>query len=110
MVALGIYLGATALSGLAPQYAVFLGFRLLAGAGIGGEYSAINSAIDEMVSARMRGAITLAVNGSCWVGVALGAGVTLIVLNPSIFPVVIGWRVAFGFGALLGLVILLVRR
>jgi MFS family permease len=110
LVTLAIYLGATALSGLAPNYAVFLGFRLLAGAGIGGEYSAINSAIDEMVPARMRGAIALAVNGSYWVGVALGAGVTLIVLNPSIFPIAIGWRVAFGFGALLGLVILLVRR
>ena len=110
MVTLAIYLGATALSGLAPHYSVFLGFRLLAGAGIGGEYSAINSAIDEMVPARMRGAIALGINGSYWVGVALGAGVTLIVLNPSVFPIAIGWRVAFGFGALLGLAILLVRR
>jgi len=110
MVTLAIYLGATALSGLAPTYAVFLGFRLLAGAGIGGEYSAINSAIDEMVPARMRTAIALGINGSYWVGVALGAGVTLVVLNPAVFPIAIGWRVAFGFGALLGLAILLVRR
>ena len=103
LVTLALYLGATALSGLAPDYPVFLGFRLLAGAGIGGEYSAINSAIDEMVPARMRGAIALGINGSYWVGVALGAGVTLIVLDTRIFPIAVGWRVAFGFGALLGL-------
>jgi MFS family permease len=110
LVTLALYLGATALSGLAPNYAVFLGFRLLAGAGIGGEYSAINSAIDEMVPARLRGAIALGVNGSYWVGVALGAGVTLIVLDTRLFPIGLGWRVAFGFGAVLGLAILLVRR
>lgn len=110
LVTLALYLGATALSGLAPNYVLFLGFRLLAGAGIGGEYSAINSAIDEMVPARMRGTVALAVNGSYWVGVALGAGVTLIVLDTRLFPVAVGWRVAFGFGALLGLVILFVRR
>ena len=81
LVTLALYLGATALSGLAPEYAVFLGFRFLAGAGIGGEYSAINSAIDEMVPARMRGAVALGINGSYWVGVAIGAGVTLIVLD-----------------------------
>jgi len=110
LVTLALYLGATALSGLAPDYTVFLGLRLLAGAGIGGEYSAINSAIDEMVPARLRGAIALGVNGSYWIGVALGAGVTLIVLDASIFPSAVGWRLAFGFGALLGLPILLIRR
>ena len=110
LVTLALYLGATALSGLAPNYAVFLTFRLLAGAGIGGEYSAINSAIDEMMPARLRGTVALAVNGSYWVGVALGAGVTLVVLDPRLFPIAVGWRVAFGFGALLGLVILFVRR
>jgi MFS family permease len=110
LVTLALYLGATALSGLAPNYAVFLTFRLLAGAGIGGEYSAINSAIDEMMPARLRGTVALAVNGSYWVGVALGAGVTLIVLDPRLFSIAVGWRVAFGFGALLGLAILLVRR
>jgi MFS family permease len=110
LVTLAIYLGATAASGLAPSYAVFLGFRFLAGSGIGGEYSAINSAIDELVPARVRGAVDLAINGSYWVGVALGAGVTLIVLDTTIFPIGIGWRVAFGLGAVLGLVILVVRR
>jgi len=110
LVTLALYLSATALSGLAPNYIVFLGFRFFAGAGIGGEYSAINSAIDELVPARMRGQIDLAINGSYWIGVALGAGVTLLVLDPDILPIAIGWRVAFGFGALLGLAILLVRR
>ena len=110
LVTLALYLGATALSGLAPAYGIFLGFRFLAGAGIGGEYAAINSAIDEMVPARMRGAIALGINGSYWIGVAIGAGVTLVVLDTRIFPVAVGWRVGFGFGALLGLAILLVRR
>ena len=110
LVTLAIYLGATAASGLAPSYAAFLGFRFLAGSGIGGEYSAINSAIDELVPARVRGTIDLAINGSYWVGVALGAGVTLIVLDTRILPIGIGWRVAFGLGAVLGLVILVVRR
>jgi MFS family permease len=110
LITLALYLAATALSGLAPDYSVFLVFRLPAGSGIGGEYSAINSAIDEIVPARVRGAVDLAVNGSYWVGVALGAGATLIVLNERIFPAAIGWRVAVGRGALLGLVILPVRR
>ena len=110
LVTLAIYLGSTAASGLAPSYAVFLGFRFLAGSGIGGEYSAINSAIDELVPARVRGTVDLAINGSYWVGVALGAGVTLIVLDTRILPIGIGWRVAFGLGAVLGLAILVVRR
>lgn len=110
LVTLALYLVATACSGLAPNLGVFLVFRFLAGAGIGGEYSAINSAIDELVPARVRGQIDLAINGSYWVGVALGAGLTVIVLDPRILPLAIGWRVAFGLGALLGISILLVRR
>jgi MFS family permease len=110
LVTLGLYLVATALSGLAPTFGVFLCFRLAAGAGIGGEYSAINSAIDELVPARIRGRIDLAINGSYWVGVALGAGLTLVVLDPSVLPVSVGWRVAFGMGAILGFAIVLVRR
>lgn len=110
LVTLALYLVATACSGLAPNLGVFLVFRFLAGAGIGGEYSAINSAIDELVPARVRGQVDLAINGSYWVGVALGAGLTVIVLDPRILPLAIGWRVAFGLGALLGIAILLVRR
>ncbi|MGN6108922.1 MAG: MFS transporter [Kofleriaceae bacterium] len=110
LVTLGLYLVATALSGFAPGFGMFLVFRFFAGAGIGGEYAAINSAIDELVPARVRGRVDLAINGSYWVGVALGAGVTLIVLDPHIVPLEIGWRLAFGLGALLGIGILLVRR
>ncbi|MGE5182008.1 MAG: MFS transporter [Acidobacteriota bacterium] len=110
LVTLGLYLCATAASGFAPTFGVFAAFRLLAGAGIGGEYSAINSAIDELVPARLRGQIDLAINGSYWIGVALGAGLTLVVLDPAIVPMALGWRIAFGLGALLGLAILVVRR
>ncbi len=110
LVTLGLYLGATGLCALAPDFTTFLVLRLLAGGGIGGEYSAINSAIDELVPARVRGAVDLGVNGSYWIGVALGAAATLIVLDTRLLPVAIGWRVAFGLGAVLGLMILVVRR
>ena len=109
-VTLGLYLCATAASGAAPNLAAFCALRLLAGAGIGGEYSAINSAIDELVPARLRGRIDLAINGSYWIGVAAGAGLTLVVLDPALVPIALGWRLAFGLGAALGLVILVVRR
>src|SRR4051812_33330048 len=110
LVTIGLYLVATALSGLAPTYEVFLVLRLFAGAGIGGEYSAINSAIDELVPARIRGHIDLAINGSYWIGVALGAALTLVLLDATLLPISIGWRLAFGFGAILGLAIMVVRR
>lgn len=110
LITLGLYLVATALSGLAPTFGVFVAFRALAGAGIGGEYSAINSAIDELIPARLRGQIDLGINGSYWVGVAMGAGLSLVVLDPRIFPIDAGWRVAFGLGALLGVAIVIVRR
>ena len=110
LVTLGLYLAATAASGAAPGFTVFLLCRLLAGAGIGGEYAAINSAIDELVPARLRGRVDLAINGSYWLGVALGAGLSLVLLNPRILPIAIGWRLVFGLGAALGAVILLVRR
>lgn len=110
LVTLSLYLVATALSGLAPGYRVFLVFRFFAGAGIGGEYSAINSAIDELVPARIRGQVDLAINGSYWVGVGLGAGLTLVLLDPALLPVEIGWRLVFALGATLGLGVVLVRR
>jgi MFS family permease len=90
LVTLTLYLIATALSGLAPSLGVFVVFRFAAGAVIGGEYAAINSAIDELVPARIRGQIDLGINGSYWVGVALGAGVTLVVLDPDIVALEIG--------------------
>ena len=78
--------------------------------GIGGEYSAINSAIDELIPARVRGWVDLAINGSWWFGTAAGAVLSLVLLNPDWFPIDIGWRLAFGLGATLGLAILLTRR
>ncbi|RYE89661.1 MAG: MFS transporter [Myxococcales bacterium] len=109
LVTLALYLVATGLSGLAPGFAVFLVFRLLAGAGIGGEYAAINSAIDELIPARVRGHVDLAINGSYWVGVGLGAGLTLVLLNPAVVPLSLGWRLAFGLGSLLGIGIVFLR-
>ena len=110
LMTLGLYLGATGLSGAAPTFAVFIVLRFFAGMGIGGEYSAMNSAIDELVPARLRGQIDLAINGSYWVGVALGAGLTVVLLDPDMFPLTIGWRLAFGLGALLGLGVLVLRK
>lgn len=110
LITLALYLSATALSGLAPNFEVFLIFRFLAGAGIGGEYAAINSAIDELVPARIRGQTSLAINGSYWVGVGLGAGFTLLLLDPRVLPVELGWRLVFALGSMLGIAILLIRR
>lgn len=110
LVTLGLYLLATALGGLAPNFGLFVLFRFAAGAGIGGEYSAINSAIDELVPAHKRGQVDLAINGTYWVGVGLGSLLTLLVANPRWIPISYGWRLAFGLGALLGLVVVLVRR
>jgi len=110
LVTLALYLGATALSGLAPDFPIFAVLRFLAGAGIGGEYAAVNSAIDELIPARVRGRVDLAVNGSYWAGVALGAALTEVLLDPTRLPETVGWRSAFFVGALLGLAILFVRK
>ena len=110
MVTLGLYLTATAATALSWDFASFALFRLLTGAGIGGEYAAINSAIQELVPARFRGRTDLAVNGSFWIGAALGAVGAVVFLKPGLLPPDWGWRAAFGIGAVLGLVILLLRR
>ena len=89
---------------------MFFLLRFLTGAGIGGEYAAINSAIDELIPARVRGTVDLAVNGSYWLGTAAGAAATLVLLDPHLFALDIGWRLCFGLGAVFGLAILLVRR
>ncbi len=109
-VTLAVYLGATALAGLAPNLLVLAVLRFFAGTGIGGEYSAINSAIDEVIPARVRGRVDLAVNGSYWIGVALGAALTEVFLDPRLLPHAIGWRLVFLLGAVLGLGILILRR
>jgi MFS family permease len=85
-------------------------FRFITGTGIGGEYSAVNSAIDELIPARLRGRVDLIVNGSYWLGAAAGAASTVILLDPNFLPVQIGWRVGFGAGAIVGIVILYLRR
>jgi len=109
-VTLGVYLLATALTACSWNFASFLAFRFLTGAGIGGEYSAINSAIQELIPARLRGRTDLAINGSFWVGAAAGALVSVWLLDPNLFGPDIGWRIAFGSGAALGLCILYLRR
>jgi MFS family permease len=107
---LGLYLVATAATAGAWNFASFALFRLLTGAGIGGEYTAINSAIQELVPARFRGRTDLAINGSFWLGAALGAGGAVFLLAPGRLPADWGWRAGFAIGAALGLAILLLRR
>jgi len=109
-VTLGLYLVATALTALSWNFASFAAFRFFTGAGIGGEYAAINSAIQELIPARLRGRTDLAVNGSFWLGAALGAAGSVWLLDPALLPADLGWRVAFGTGAVLGLFILYLRR
>jgi MFS family permease len=109
-ITLGLYLVATAATACAWSFASFALFRLLTGAGIGGEYTAINSAIQELVPARYRGRTDLAINGSFWLGAALGAGGTIFLLAPGRLPADWGWRAGFAIGAALGFAILLLRR
>jgi MFS family permease len=109
-VTLTVYLIGTLLTAFSWDLWSFAVFRFLTGAGIGGEYAAINSAIDELIPARVRGRVDLIVNGSFWVGAAAGSVATIWLLNPAIFPADVGWRLGFGMGAVLGLLILLMRR
>ncbi len=108
-VTLGLYLTATAATACSWDFASFALFRFVTGAGIGGEYAAINSAIQELVPARFRGRTDLAINGSFWLGAALGAAGAVAFLQPGRLPPDMGWRAAFGIGAVLGLGILLLR-
>ncbi|HEV2778911.1 MAG TPA: MFS transporter [Actinophytocola sp.] len=113
MITLGVYLfgsGLTALTlGNGAGWVFFLYVtRFIAGMGIGGEYAAINSAIDELIPARYRGRVDIAVNGTYWAGAVLGTLGTFILLGAMDLSV--GWRIGFLLGPVLGLVILLVRR
>jgi MFS family permease len=110
LVTLALYLTATVLTAFSFSPLWFFVFRFFTGAGIGGEYAAINSAIDELIPARVRGTVDLVINGSYWLGTAVGAALTLVLLDKSLFAANVGWRIAFGIGAVLGLGILLVRR
>jgi len=106
---LSVYLVATAATALSWNFWSFAVFRMLTGAGIGGEYTAINSAIQELIPARMRGWSDLAINGSFWIGAVMSAGATIVLLDPAIVDPAIGWRLAFFIGAALGAVIFLMR-
>jgi MFS family permease len=110
MATLLLYLVATVATAFAQDAWYFFLCRFFTGAGIGGEYAAINSAIDELIPARNRGRVDLAINGSYWVGAAIGAIGAIVLLDTSIFDQDVGWRIAFAMGAILGLGILLVRR
>jgi len=103
-------LTATVLTAFAWDLASLMFFRFLTGAGIGGEYAAINSAIDELIPARRRGHTDLAINGTWWLGSATRALLSVVLLNPRLIPESLGWRLCFIFGAVLGVAIVLVRR
>ena len=110
LLTLALYAGATFTTAFSTDFAFFALCRFATGLGIGGEYAAINSAIDELIPARVRGRVNLAINGSFWIGAALGAGLSLVLLDARVLGPVWGWRVCFGLGALLAIAILLVRR
>jgi MFS family permease len=109
LVTLAVYLVSTVATALAIGPLTFALFRGLTGAGIGGEYAAINSAIDELLPARIRGRADLAINATYWFGTALGALATVILLDPRIVSHALGWRLAFGLGGVLGLSVLVLR-
>lgn len=109
-VSLAIYLLGVGLTAFSWNLWSFALFRFITGTGIGGEYSAVNSAIDELIPARLRGRVDLIINGSYWLGAAAGAASTALLLDPKILAPNIGWRVGFGAGAIIGLVILYLRR
>src|SRR5215471_16602645 len=109
-ITVAVYLLGTALSAFSWNFWSYAFFRALTGAGIGGEYAAINSAIDELIPARVRGRVDLIINGSYWIGAALGAAGTLVLLDPRNVPISSGWRLAFGIGATLGLIVIFFRR
>jgi len=108
-ITLGVYIVATVATAFAPTALYFFIARFITGAGIGGEYAAINSAIDELIPARARGRVDLMINGSYWLGSAAGSAAALVLLS-SLFATNVGWRLAFGIGAVLGVGILIVRR
>ncbi|MEV6947060.1 MFS transporter [Streptomyces sp. NPDC051172] len=110
MITLAVYLAATALTAVSFASWWFFAFRFLTGFGIGGEYAAINSAIDELIPAFYRGRVDLIINGSFWLGAVGGSLLSILALNTAVLPKDVGWRLTFALGALLAFVILLVRR
>ena len=110
IVTLGLYLIANGLTAFSFAPWIFFVFRFFAGAGIGGEYAAINSAIDELIPARHRGHTDLAINGTYWLGALLGAAAEIVLLNPDILPIDLGWRIGFLIGPVIGVMIWGLRR
>ncbi|MFC8500722.1 MFS transporter [Pedococcus sp. NPDC057267] len=110
LLTLGIYTIATVATAFAPNPLWYFCARFVTGMGIGGEYAAINSAIDELIPKDYRGRVDVAINGSFWVGAALGSLLTIPLLDPKVVDPAIGWRLAFGIGAVLAVGILFVRR
>jgi MFS family permease len=108
-VTLIVYLTGVLLSAASWNFWSFAAFRAITGFGIGGEYAAINSAIDELIPAQFRGRVDLMVNGSFWLGAVAGSGASLLFLDPAVMPIDLGWRFGFAIGGVLGLGILLLR-
>jgi MFS family permease len=110
LITLAVYLVFSFLTGFSWNFWSFAFFRFMAGTGIGGEYSAIYSAVDELIPARYRGQVALAISGSYWIGTILGSGAAILLLNENIVDQSYGWRIAFWLGAALGICVLLIRR
>jgi MFS family permease len=110
MLTLLIFMAGSVLTAFSPNFIWFLVCRVITGAGVGGEYSAIHSAVDELIPARVRGAVDLIIGGSYWIGTIFGSLASVILLNTAIFDTNVGWRIAFGMTAVMGFAILLVRR
>ncbi|SNS52299.1 Predicted arabinose efflux permease, MFS family [Noviherbaspirillum humi] len=110
MLTLAVYMAATLATAFADGFLFLSVCRFITGLGIGGEYAAINSAIDELIPARVRGRVNLAINASFWIGAALGAGLSLVLLDERVLGPALGWRACFILGALLAVAIILVRR
>ncbi len=109
LVTLITYLLASGIAGLSPNLWFLIIFRFIAGTGIGGEYTAINSAIDELIPARYRGRTDIAVNGTYWAGAMIGAAASIFLLNPNLLPINVGWRIGFFIGPVLGLIAIYLR-
>jgi MFS family permease len=110
MLTLAIFLAGSILTAFSMNFWWFLICRVITGAGVGGEYSAIHSAVDELIPARVRGAVDLVIGGSYWIGTIFGSLASVALLNREWFAADIGWRLAFGLAAIMGFAILLVRR
>ena len=109
IITLAWYMLATLATAFSWNFASFIVFRFLTGFGIGGEYSAINSTIDELIPSARRGWVDLAINGTFWFGAILGSGASIVLLNPQVVDQHYGWRIAFGMGAILAFGIIFVR-